>query len=70
MQQARLLSKARAGAAPKTGRAITQAMQGLGMQGGQFESGAASVYAADAKAAWKKSAFWWRGMRAARPTGE
>lgn len=37
MQQARQLSKARAGAAPRLARAITQAMQGLGMQGGQFE---------------------------------
>jgi len=37
MQQARQLSKARAGAAPRLAGAITQAMQGLGMQGGQFE---------------------------------
>ncbi len=37
MRQAKLLSKARAAAAPKLAQAITQAMQGLGMQGGQFE---------------------------------
>jgi DNA repair protein RecN (Recombination protein N) len=35
--EAQLLSKARHKAAPKLGKAITQAMQGLGMQGGQFE---------------------------------
>jgi DNA repair protein RecN (Recombination protein N) len=37
MREAKLLSKARAKAAPQLGKAITQAMQGLGMQGGQFE---------------------------------
>lgn len=37
MKEARLLSKARATAAPRLAKAITQAMQGLGMQGGQFE---------------------------------
>jgi len=37
MQQARQLSKARAKAAPRLAAAITQAMQGLGMQGGRFE---------------------------------
>ncbi|MBX3588867.1 MAG: DNA repair protein RecN [Ramlibacter sp.] len=35
--EARRLSKARGKAAPLLGRAITQAMQGLGMQGGRFE---------------------------------
>lgn len=35
--EAKLLSKARAKTAPQLGKAITQAMQGLGMQGGQFE---------------------------------
>ncbi len=35
--EAQLLSKARAKAAPKLAQAITQAMQGLGMQGGRFE---------------------------------
>jgi DNA repair protein RecN (Recombination protein N) len=35
--QAATLSKAREKAAPKLARAITQAMQGLGMQGGRFE---------------------------------
>jgi DNA repair protein RecN (Recombination protein N) len=35
--QARKLSQARAKAAPKLSTAITQAMQGLGMQGGRFE---------------------------------
>ncbi len=35
--QARALSKVRAKAAPKLAQAITQAMQGLGMQGGRFE---------------------------------
>lgn len=34
--QAQLISKARAKAAPKLAKAITAAMQGLGMQGGQF----------------------------------
>jgi len=34
---ARVLSKARAKAAPQLALAITQAMQGLGMQGGRFE---------------------------------
>jgi DNA repair protein RecN (Recombination protein N) len=37
MQEAKLLSNARAETAPRLARAITQAMQGLGMQGGQFE---------------------------------
>jgi DNA repair protein RecN (Recombination protein N) len=37
MQQARLLSAARGKAAPLLAAAITQAMQGLGMQGGQFQ---------------------------------
>lgn len=37
MAAAAALSKARAKAAPKLAAAITQAMQGLGMQGGRFE---------------------------------
>lgn len=37
MVEATLLSKARIAAAPRLGQAITQAMQGLGMQGGQFK---------------------------------
>lgn len=37
MAEARKLSKARAKAAPQLARAITAAMQGLGMQGGLFE---------------------------------
>jgi DNA repair protein RecN (Recombination protein N) len=37
MLEAKLLSKARAKTAPQLAKAITQAMQGLGMQGGQFE---------------------------------
>ncbi len=37
MEEAQRLSKARAKAAPKLAQAITQAMQGLGMQGGRFE---------------------------------
>ncbi len=37
MTQARALSKARAKAAPLLAKAVTQAMQGLGMQGGRFE---------------------------------
>jgi len=36
-QEAKLLSKARQAAAPRLAQAITQAMQGLGMAGGQFE---------------------------------
>lgn len=35
--EARALSKARKQAAPRLAQAITQAMQGLGMQGGQFQ---------------------------------
>ena len=35
--EAQALSKARAKAAPRLAQAITQAMQGLGMQGGRFE---------------------------------
>ena len=35
--QALLLTKARGKCAPKLGKTITEAMQGLGMQGGQFE---------------------------------
>jgi DNA repair protein RecN (Recombination protein N) len=35
--QARSLSKARTKAAPQLAKAVTQAMQGLGMQGGRFE---------------------------------
>ena len=37
MAEAKLISKARAKAAPQLAKAITQAMQGLGMQGGQFQ---------------------------------
>ena len=37
MTEARLISKARTQTAPQLGKAITRAMQGLGMQGGQFE---------------------------------
>ncbi len=37
MAEAQALSKARSKAAPALAKAITQAMQGLGMQGGQFE---------------------------------
>ena len=37
MQEAKRLSKIRTKTAPQLGKAITQAMQGLGMQGGQFE---------------------------------
>jgi DNA repair protein RecN (Recombination protein N) len=37
LDEARLLSKARSKAAPLLAQAITQAMQGLGMQGGKFE---------------------------------
>lgn len=37
LQEARTLSKARAKAAPLLAKAISAAMQGLGMQGGQFE---------------------------------
>ena len=36
MQEAKQVSKARSATAPKLARAITEAMQGLGMQGGQF----------------------------------
>ena len=37
MAEARALSKSRAKAAPQLAKAVTQAMQGLGMQGGRFE---------------------------------
>ncbi|MBC7621021.1 MAG: DNA repair protein RecN [Candidatus Saccharibacteria bacterium] len=37
LAEAKLVSKARAKAAPLLAKAITQAMQGLGMQGGQFQ---------------------------------
>ena len=37
LERAKALSKARAKAAPKLAAAITTAMQGLGMQGGQFD---------------------------------
>ena len=37
LEVAREISKARSKAAPRLARAITQAMQGLGMQGGRFE---------------------------------
>jgi DNA repair protein RecN (Recombination protein N) len=37
LQQAKLLSKARSKAAPQLAKAVTQAMQSLGMQGGVFE---------------------------------
>ncbi len=37
LTEAKALSKARAKAAPKLAQSITQAMQGLGMQGGRFE---------------------------------
>ena len=37
MAEARALSKARTRAAPLLAKAVTQAMQGLGMQGGRFE---------------------------------
>jgi DNA repair protein RecN (Recombination protein N) len=37
LKEARTLGKARAQAAPRLSKAVTQAMQGLGMQGGRFE---------------------------------
>ncbi len=37
LAEGRALSKARAKAAPQLAKAVTQAMQGLGMQGGRFE---------------------------------
>lgn len=37
LQEARLVSKARGKAAPRLAKAVTQAMQGLGMQGGRFD---------------------------------
>jgi DNA repair protein RecN (Recombination protein N) len=37
LAEARALSKARTKAAPQLAKAVTQAMQGLGMQGGRFE---------------------------------
>ncbi|MBS0339174.1 MAG: DNA repair protein RecN, partial [Proteobacteria bacterium] len=37
MKEARALGKSRQAAAPKLAKAITEAMQGLGMQGGRFE---------------------------------
>jgi DNA repair protein RecN (Recombination protein N) len=37
LAQARVLSKARSRAAPQLAKAVTQSMQGLGMQGGRFE---------------------------------
>ncbi|HVE53677.1 MAG TPA: DNA repair protein RecN [Ramlibacter sp.] len=37
LAEARSLAKARAKAAPQLAKAVTQAMQGLGMQGGRFE---------------------------------
>ncbi len=37
LQQAKILTDARTQCAPKLAQAITEAMQGLGMQGGQFE---------------------------------
>jgi len=37
MKEARALAKARKQAAPRLAQAVTQAMQGLGMQGGRFE---------------------------------
>ncbi|MFL6692894.1 MAG: DNA repair protein RecN [Ramlibacter sp.] len=37
LEEARALSKARTKAAPQLAKAVTQAMQGLGMQGGRFE---------------------------------
>jgi DNA repair protein RecN (Recombination protein N) len=37
LAEARALSKARAKAAPQLAKTVTQAMQGLGMQGGRFE---------------------------------
>jgi DNA repair protein RecN (Recombination protein N) len=36
-QEAQIVSRARTAAAPRLAQAITQAMQGLGMQGGRFE---------------------------------
>jgi DNA repair protein RecN (Recombination protein N) len=49
LAEARALSKARSRAAPQLAKAVTQAMQGLGMQGGRFEvalekSGEPSAY--------------------------
>ncbi|MDB5897283.1 MAG: recN [Ramlibacter sp.] len=37
LAEARVLAKARAKAAPQLSKSVTQAMQGLGMQGGRFE---------------------------------
>ncbi|MDW5442625.1 DNA repair protein RecN [Polaromonas sp. SM01] len=43
MDEARIVSKARSKAAPLLAKAITQAMQGLGMQGGKFEVALATL---------------------------
>ena len=47
MAEARSLSKARTKAAPQLAKAVTQAMQGLGMQGGRFEVALQKLDAAD-----------------------
>ena len=53
-------------AAPQLAKAVTQAMQGLGMQGGRFEVALQPAGSAGRSAAWKKSASWWPAMPAAR----
>jgi DNA repair ATPase RecN len=65
------VSKARAKAAPQLAKAVTQAMQGLGMQGGRFEVALQKSAEALAPSAWKKSASWWRPPGSTpRPVGK
>jgi DNA repair protein RecN (Recombination protein N) len=48
LAEARAVSKARGKAAPQLAKAVTQAMQGLGMQGGRFEVALEKIEAASA----------------------
>jgi DNA repair protein RecN (Recombination protein N) len=66
MAEARGIAKARAKAAPQLAKAVTQAMQGLGMQGGRFEV-ALEKLAEPASAGLEEVAFLVAGHEGATP---
>ena len=63
--QARVEGAARQ-AAPQLAKAVTQAMQGLGMQGGRFEVALEATGSAAALRPGRRPSSWWRATPAAR----
>ncbi len=65
LAEARAISKARTKAAPQLSKAVTLAMQGLGMQGGRFEVALEKLEGPTASGS-RKSPSWWRATQARR----